>query len=198
MQASYSRSFGLSGSLLQSSYADRSKKVAELNLVPMIDIFTVLVTFLLMTAVFSRLSIMQLQLPSATDASAGPPPAFRLEVIVRKDGFELTDGADRIGAIPMLNGKYDFEALSAKAVSLKRDNPKADDASVLMEKDIEYDYLIQVMDTVRSAYVPIEMDLATVGAEPAVQKAEAASLAGAEPTLKKMQLFANIAVGEAP
>ena len=99
MQAS-SRSFTYSGSLLQSSYMDRSKKPAELMLVPMIDIFTVLVTFLLMTAVFSRLTIMQLQLPSATDVSTGPPPTFRLEVIVRQDGFELTDGADRIGSIP--------------------------------------------------------------------------------------------------
>jgi biopolymer transport protein ExbD len=200
MQAGTFRSFANSGSLLESSYKDRAKKPAELMLVPMIDIFTVLVTFLLMTAVFSRLTIMQLQLPSATDASAGPPPAFRLEVIVRKDGFELTDGADRIGSIPKLDGKYDFEALSAKAVSLKRDYPKAEDASVLLERDIEYDYLIQVMDTVRSAYVPVETDLAgtilgTAGVEAAVLKPEASN---AQPRLKRMPLFANIAVGEAP
>src|SRR5215831_18197348 len=37
----------------------REPKPAELLLVPMIDIFTVLVTFLLMTAVFSRIAIMQ-------------------------------------------------------------------------------------------------------------------------------------------
>ena len=36
-----------------------SRKPAELLLVPMIDIFTVLVTFLLMTAVFSRTVILQ-------------------------------------------------------------------------------------------------------------------------------------------
>jgi len=175
---------------------DATKKPAGLMLVPMIDIFTVLVTFLLMTAVFSRITIMQLQLPSATNTSAGPPPAFRLEVIVRKDGFELTDGVDRIGTIPKSNGKYDLEALSAKAVALKREYPKADDASVLMERDIEYDYLIQVMDTVRSAYVSAETDSSgTAGAESVVLKPAAAS---AEPTLKKMSLFANIAVGEAP
>src|SRR5438270_4535830 len=40
-----------------------SRKPAELLLVPMIDIFTVLVTFLLMTAVFSRTVILQLNLP---------------------------------------------------------------------------------------------------------------------------------------
>jgi biopolymer transport protein ExbD len=44
---------------------NRPKKAVELLLVPMIDIFTVLVTFLLMTAVFSRITIIQLDLPSA-------------------------------------------------------------------------------------------------------------------------------------
>jgi len=43
----------------------RERKPAELLLVPMIDIFTVLVTFLLMTAVFSRIAIMQIDLPSS-------------------------------------------------------------------------------------------------------------------------------------
>jgi hypothetical protein len=95
-----------------------------------------------------------------------------------------------------LNGKYDFEALSAKAVSLKRENPKADDASVLLERDIEYDYLIQVMDTVRSAYVPEGMDLTVPTDTAAVAPTPIAG--SAEPKLKKMPLFANIAVGEAP
>ena len=36
---------------------NRPKKPVELLLVPMIDIFTVLVTFLLMTAVFSRITL---------------------------------------------------------------------------------------------------------------------------------------------
>ena len=79
---------------------------------------------------------------------------------------------------------------------MKRDNPKADDASVLLERDIEYDYLIQVMDTVRSAYVPAETDPSNpVGAEPAMPMTEGTT---AKPRLKKMPLFANIAIGEAP
>ena len=48
-----------------------SRKPAELLLVPMIDIFTVLVTFLLMTAVFSRTVILQLNLPRAADRVQG-------------------------------------------------------------------------------------------------------------------------------
>ena len=47
------------------SHARRALKPSGLLLVPMIDIFTVLVTFLLMTAVFARITILDLDLPSA-------------------------------------------------------------------------------------------------------------------------------------
>src|SRR4029450_12255990 len=70
----------------------------ELNLVPMIDIFTVLVTFLLMTAVFSRITIVELDLPSGASASV-EPPRFRLEVIVREEGFGLPNGASLVAPV---------------------------------------------------------------------------------------------------
>jgi len=126
----------------------RVRKPAELLLVPMIDIFTVLVTFLLMTAVFSRIAILELDLPSSESAGT-TAPAFRLEVIVRKEGLELTNGRQAIGAIPNVKGEYDLSTLSRMAVSLKRDYPDANSASVLLEPEIPYDDLIQVMDAIR-------------------------------------------------
>ena len=82
------------------SHTRRMRKPAGLLLVPMIDIFTVLVTFLLMTAVFARITILQLDLPSAADGKV-TEPTFRLEVIVRKDGLELTNGTALIATIPI-------------------------------------------------------------------------------------------------
>ena len=160
---------------MRKKYAHRIRKPAELMLVPMIDIFTVLVTFLLMTAVFSRIAIVELDLPS----SAGGPvaePTFRLEVIVRKQGFELTNGKEVIAAIPKVDGAYDLKALSAAAFALKQEHPQQDDASVLLEPDIAYDDLIQAMDAIRSV--------------------EQGGTAGAEPT--RVTLYTNIAVGDAP
>ena len=161
---------------------NRPKKPVELLLVPMIDIFTVLVTFLLMTAVFSRITILQLDLPSANDGSAGAPPEFRLEVIVRESGFELTNGQQLIAALPKVDGEYDWATLSQLAQQLKSENPDVVDASVLMERTVKYDYLIQVMDAIRSVDLP-------VNGEPA---------AGSIVPTKRTQLFTNIAVGEAP
>ncbi|HKE44563.1 MAG TPA: biopolymer transporter ExbD, partial [Steroidobacteraceae bacterium] len=131
------------------THARSLRKPAGLLLVPMIDIFTVLVTFLLMTAVFARITILQLDLPSAAGGSPSEP-TFRLEVIVRQEGLELTNGSTRIAAIPTVNGEYDLKTLSDLALSLKRDHPDVDSASVLLEAEVKYDSLIQVMDAIRS------------------------------------------------
>ncbi|MBB6092378.1 biopolymer transport protein ExbD [Povalibacter uvarum] len=184
MPSNYTRSFAYDGPLMQSSYKTRMRKPVELLLVPMIDIFTVLVTFLLMTAVFSRITILQLDLPSENATSAGTPPAFRLEVIVRHEGFELTNGTQLIATIPKVDGEYDFKALTNMAVTLKREYPDAKDASVLLVRDVKYDYLIQSMDAIRAAEVTEPASAATVGAP-----------AGAA---TRMELFTSIAVGEAP
>jgi biopolymer transport protein ExbD len=167
--------------------ARRIRKPAELLLVPMIDIFTVLVTFLLMTAVFSRIAILELDLPSSVSAGASAP-TFRLEVIVRKQGLELTNGRSLIATIPNVNEAYDLATLSKLALSLKRDNPDANAASVLLEPDIEYDHLIQVMDVIRSAEVP--------AAEPAETAPGIEQTAHAQPI--RVALFTDIAVGDAP
>jgi biopolymer transport protein ExbD len=175
-------SFASGGSLLQGGFTNRVRKPAEVMLVPMIDIFVVLVTFLLMTGVFSRITILQLDLPSANDGGTAAPPEFRLEVIVRESGFELTNGQQLIAALPKINGEYVWATLSQLAQQLKSENPSVDDASVLMERTVKYDDLIQVMDAIRSVDLP-------ANGEPA---------AGSRIPTKRTQLFTNIAVGEAP
>src|SRR4026207_1833466 len=114
------RYFTTGGSLLQGGFTNRVRKPAEVILVPMFDFFVVLVTFLLMTAVFSRITILQLDLPSANDAGAAAPPEFRLEVIVRESGFELTNGESLIAALPKIDGEYDWATPSPPHPPLKR------------------------------------------------------------------------------
>ena len=164
----------------------RVRKPAELLLVPMIDIFTVLVTFLLMTAVFSRITILELDLPSSQSTGASEP-VFRLEVIVRKQGLELTNGTQLIATVPSVDGAYDLATLTRLATSLKRDHPEANAASVLLEPDIAYDHLIQVMDAIRSAELPPEEVAAGDGLQ---------QVADARPV--RVALFSDIAVGDAP
>ena len=180
---------------MRKKYVRRIRKPTELLLVPMIDIFTVLVTFLLMTAVFTRITIIELDLPSS--ASGGvTEPAFRLEVIVREGGFELTNGSARIATIPKVDGEYDLTTLSELALSLKGDYPDADDASVLLEPNIAYDHLIQVMDAIRTAELPAVA--APEAADPEDPGSENELPEPGEPKPTRVALFTDIAVGDAP
>ena len=172
----------------------RERKPAELLLVPMIDIFTVLVTFLLMTAVFSRIAIMQIDLPSSA-APKPSEPTFRLEVIVRQDGFELSDGKQQIATIPKASGAYDLNALTDRVLMVKREHPTSEDASVLSEPKVPYDELVQVMDAVRSTDVPATDEL--VAGQP-VPAAPAGAAGVSAPQSVKVALFTNIALGDAP
>jgi biopolymer transport protein ExbD len=174
----------------QHHYRRRAKDPAELDMTTFLNLMVALIPFLLVTAVFSRITIVELDLPSA--ASVAPSePTFRLEVIVREEGLELTNGSALIATVPKLGGEYDLKSLSELVLSLKRDNPDAEQASVLLEPDIEYDYLIQVMDVVRSAEIPIPGDPA------APADAPVAADAPPQPTMR-VALFTEIAVGDAP
>jgi biopolymer transport protein ExbD len=185
---------------MRKKYARRVRRPAELLLVPMIDIFTVLVTFLLMTAVFSRITILELDLPSS--ASGGASEAvFRLEVIVRDEGFELTNGSQRIASIPKVDGEYDYATLSQLALALKRDHPDTDDASVLLEPEIAYDHLIQVMDAIRSTETTAAHAPGAAEPDSSAPPPEPRGFGDPEPTDPKptrVALFTQIAVGDAP
>ena len=76
---------------------------------------------------------------------------FQLEVIVRKDKIEVGDrNQGLLGIYPNSgDGTYDYDALSSKLSELKDRYPQKTDASILMEQDIAYDTLVQVLDRVR-------------------------------------------------
>jgi biopolymer transport protein ExbD len=119
----------------------------------------ILVPFLLITAVFSRLAIIELTLPGSSTEPVDPQEqAFQLEVIVRKDKIEVGDrNQGLLGIYPSSEeGEYDYEALSGKLSELKDRYPDKTDASILLESDIAYDTLVQVMDRVRIAEEIVE------------------------------------------
>src|SRR6266702_1783354 len=83
-----------------------------LNLTPLMDVFTVLVVFLLITAVFTSITIMELSVPTSAGAAAASKPNFAIEVIVRKAGLEIANGRSVEAVIPKKDDKYDLEKLT--------------------------------------------------------------------------------------
>ncbi len=129
----------------------RNIDTAELNITVFMNLMVILVPFLLITAVFSRLAILQLNLPASSTEPADPQElVFQLEVIIREGRIEVGDRTiGALGIYPNTDGGYDYEALSAKLSEIKRSYPEKTDAAILLESEIPYDTLVQVMDRVR-------------------------------------------------
>jgi biopolymer transport protein ExbD len=141
-----------------------------------LNLMVVLVPFLLITAVFSRITIVELSLPSSAGGADPVEPTFRVEVIVREDVLELGNGKTVIASMPKVGDEYDLQSLSKHVLVLKRQNPDSHGASVLLESQIEYDHLIQVMDAVRSTSLPGKN----------------------EGEMTSVALFTDISIGDAP
>jgi hypothetical protein len=82
------------------------------------------------------------------------------------------------------------------ALSLKRDHPDVIDASVLLEPQVAYDDLIQVMDAIRTAETSAVAaatlaDRQADGARPDVAQP-------GDPRPERVALFTDIALGDAP
>ena len=159
----------------------RSRRIrrhaAELDVTAFINLIVVLVPFLLSTAVFTRLSVIDLALPAQSSSAVEQLKVddLKLEVVIRPDALEV---GDRIGGliqrIPHSNGHIDHATLSALMQQLKTRFPDKASATLLSQPDTPYEVLIQVMDTVRE--VP-----ATGGAK-----------------AKAVALFPEISIGDAP
>ena len=157
-------------------YRRRVANTYEIDVTTFLNLMVVLVPFLLITAVFSRLTIVELNLPSSAGGPSNGADSFRVEVIVREEGMEISNGSQIIATIPKKEEEFDLDTLSDMMVELKREYPDHEAASVLMEARIPYDYLIQVMDVVRSVEVPTEI----------------------EDEVELYALFSEISVGDAP
>jgi biopolymer transport protein ExbD len=149
---------------------------AALEVSAFINLIVVLVPFLLSTAVFTKLSVLDLKLPAQNSGVEQlKVDNLQLEVIIRKDALDVDDRiGGRIAHIPNVDGKYDLATLSTWMLTLKNKFPDKSDATVLAESNTPYDTLVQVMDTMRTTKVP--------------QGNQAVS----------MELFPGISIGDAP
>lgn len=135
-------------------YYKHKHKEEDLDITPLLNVLVMLVAFLILSAVFSRITIQEVALPTQGDGAAAPgKPVVTIEVIVRQDRLELSDGRNITATLPVQGGKYDIPKLSEALLRLKERNSDKQDVVVLLEPDIEYHAMIQIMDAVKVAEV---------------------------------------------
>ena len=131
----------------------RRHEVAELNITAFMNLMVILVPFLLITAVFSRMTILELNLPGPGQAGDNvEEPAFMLEVTIRDARIEVGDrNTGLLRAFDSVDGEYPLEELAEFLLEVKSRYPDKLEATLLLEPQVNYDTVVQVMDRVRVA-----------------------------------------------
>jgi biopolymer transport protein ExbD len=147
----------------------------EMNITAFMNLMVILVPFLLITAVFSRLTILELNLPPASAGGPDNKQELHLEVVIRANALEV--GERNSGVLKRIDKTakgHDYKELSAALRQIKERFPDKTAATILSEQDTPYDTLVQVMDAVRV------FEVAQGGA------------------VTRYELFPDISIGDAP
>jgi biopolymer transport protein ExbD len=154
----------------------RLEGIVELNITAFMDLMVSLVCFLLITAVFSRMSVVELNLPQL-NAKANPNEEIKLslQLVIHANTFDIRDA--NLGLIKQIERnpqKTDWKIFDKTLLEIKYRFPNEQNISLLLEPGISYKTMIEVMDHVRTTNV---------------------INAG---TVEEVELFPNISIGDAP
>jgi len=133
----------------------------DLNIVPIIDCFVMLICFLLFTAAFTQLVFLEAKLTSNTAAAAVKSRSeldqFRLVITFEDKGLRLAttgSSASKLNELlPLKEGDYDFEGLHARLIELKTLYPDRYSADVEFKNKnaqaVDYERIMKALDSIR-------------------------------------------------
>jgi biopolymer transport protein ExbD len=124
----------------------------ELEITAFLNLMVILVPFLLITAAFSHMSILELNLPPENQAKPEPEKQdVNFELIIRQNSIAVADTLG--GVIKQFNkdasGGYEMSSITELLVKIKEKFPDKLNITLLLEPNVPYEILVQTMDAVR-------------------------------------------------
>lgn len=147
----------------------REIEESELDLVPIMNLVTILIPFLLMSAQFVSLAVIDSTLPAIvntpTEVENDPEEdKLNLSLLITSKGFTIA-GGDKVlekddeengPLVPCLDAgcsnpeSYDYIGLTRRLVMLKDRYPDEENVILVPESDIAYEVLVLTMDASRN------------------------------------------------
>lgn len=131
----------------------RRARHEEVNVMPVMNLFLILIPFLLLTAVFAQTAVFDLSLPEGQSATteAAPPDTTQeddvmLVVGVTDEGFFVSAGDTISNFLEVKDDQYNYPGLESLLRNLSVQFPREDEIVIVPEDNIKYDVLVQVMD----------------------------------------------------
>jgi biopolymer transport protein ExbD len=144
----------------------------ELNIAPIVDCFTVLIAYMLVSMSFIQLSIFEAEVAASAppDVASAPPPPPASDKVPLSFTVELVDG-NRVElkvsggspavkeniSVEALNGEVNGVELAKQVDALKKAHPDLVEASITASPAIRYRSIIKVIQAVKSVLPKVLM-----------------------------------------
>jgi len=159
----------------------RRGQEAELDITSFMNLMIILVPVLLMSMVFSHITVLDLKLPdlSADPSNPNEEQLKQLEVVIRDNFIDVNYPAGtRLKRIQKTDATdYDFSLLSNVLQEVKRllrdKGQEKRDILILSQKNTDYQTLVSVMDTVRSFKAVVVTDVVDAELFPVISLGDA-------------------------
>ena len=138
-----------------------AREVADVNLIPVMNLFVTLIPFLLLAAAFYHVSVIPTSLPSQTDGvsdTAADDVSVTVNLLVEKQRIRLTASSATLDEdalseltleIKKKGDSFDLDLLTSALVEIKKRYKKSDTVIVLPADDVPYKDIVQILDTSR-------------------------------------------------
>lgn len=159
------------------------KADAELDITSFMNLMIVLVPVLLLSMVFSQITVLDIRLPQTGNAAEkNDLKNQQLELVIREEQMRLFYPAGvLLKQFPSSEGAQDFRNLAIYLKELKRTLQQKDvekrDIIILSEPEINYQTIVSAMDTVRSFEAVVAAAVVDAELFPAISLGDAPELA---------------------
>ena len=140
----------------------RTYRIGNPNLVPIMNLVTILIPFLLLTVTFVHLAVVDSTLPAISPISRIDGDSLRMIVAITDEGFVVKgdspalapDGeGETIDLVRDHDGSYPFDDLQQLMVRVKAAHPEENSVILMPEDAVGYETIIGAMDATRD-WVP--------------------------------------------
>ena len=134
----------------------REIEMIDLDVTPVMNLFMVLIPFLVSMAVFTHIAAIDFSLPpaQAEESAAEDSKELDISIIVTGSGFRIVGTGKKLDLIPRVQGQYQFEKLRVLLKAIKFEYPSQKSVVLVLEADILYNDIIKFMDICRESQFP--------------------------------------------
>jgi biopolymer transport protein ExbD len=136
--------------------ASRGVELIDLDVTPVMNLFMVLIPFLVSMAVFTHIAAIDFSLPPAQTEGTDDVDTKELDIsiVVTNNGFRVVGTGKKLDLVPRVKGRYQFEQLRVLLKAIKFEYPSQKSVVLVLDSDVLYDDIVKFMDICRESQFP--------------------------------------------